>query len=357
MTSVSNERKSAGESISLAGSLGGAAFVLTGLLLGALVCNILALIYPFLEFSAAFKGKEFYSIPLTISLMWDFGLYAAAILVVAFSLTFPFVKLAMLLATIWVPMTHPLRRRMLVSLRNLGRWSLLDVFIVVTILVLADDQIFVGAVPRIGVTLFLVAICTSMLTCEILDSLSPDEKDAGMKPATSGRRSLYWDSGWTFWLMLILFLLTTISLLAAMGLPYFHISQFLLKHKAYSVIESILALGQSGSVAFALILLVFLVVFPLARISMMAAEGFIPMSHDNRTRLTWWSGIIGAWSMLDVFVLALLLFMLEGDRLIAFDVRAGLYMLIISVGLYYLTLFMHTSFVRQASHKRKKASG
>ncbi len=80
------------------------------------------------------------------------------------------------------------------------------------------------------------------------------------------------------------------------------------------------------------------------------------MSHESRARLSWWSGIIGAWSMLDVFVLALLLFMLEGDRLISFDVRAGLYMLIISVGFYYLTLFLHTSFVRQASRKRQRAS-
>ena len=288
--------------------------------------------------------------------MWDFGLYAAAILVVAFSLTFPFVKLAMLLATIWVPMGHPLRRRMLVSLRNLGRWSLLDVFIVVTILVLADDQIFVGAVPKIGVTLFLVAICTSMLTCEILDSLSPDGNQADPSPAISARHSLYFNSGWSFWLMLLLFLLTIVSLFAAIGLPYFHISQFLLKHKAYSVIESIMALAQSDSLAFAVVIMVFLVIFPVARISLMAAEGFVPMSHESRARLTWWSGIIGAWSMLDVFVLALLLFMLEGDRLISFDVRAGLYMLIISVGLYYLTLFLHTSFVRQASQKRQRAA-
>ncbi|MEE3328363.1 MAG: paraquat-inducible protein A [Myxococcota bacterium] len=352
----SERQASATENGALAGSLGGVAFVLTGLLLGALVCNILALIYPFLEFSAAFRGKEFYSIPLTISLMWDFGLYAAAILVVAFSLTFPFVKLAMLLATLWIPMSHSLRRRMLVSLRNLGRWSLLDVFIVVTILVLADDQIFVGAVPRVGVTLFLIAICTSMLTCEILDSLSPDGKEADPSPVIPGRYALYSNSGWTYGLMLILFLATTVSLFAAIGLPYFHISQFLLKHKAYSVIESVMALAQSGSLAFALTIMVFLVIFPVARISLMAAEGFIPLSRETRSRLSWWSGIIGAWSMLDVFVLALLLFMLEGDRLIAFEVRGGLYMLIISVGLYYLTLFMHASQLRRASRTKSQVS-
>ena len=346
---MTSEEKSAGGKLALGNSLGWVAFVLTGLLFGALVCNVLALIYPFLEFSAAFKGKEFYSIPLTISLMWDFGLYAAAILVVAFSLIFPFVKLAMLLATLWVPMRDGLRRRILVSLRNLGRWSLLDVFIVLTILVLADDQIFVGAVPKVGVTLFLVAICTSMLTCEILDSLSPEANESEPSLALSSRKSLYSGSGWKFGLMLLLFAVTIVSLFAAIGLPYFHISQFLLKHKAYSVIESVMALAQSGSLAFALTVLVFLVIFPLARISLMALEGFVPLSDETRSRVRWWSGIIGAWSMLDVFVLALLLFMVEGDRLIAFEVRGGLYMLIISVGFYYLTLFLHAAQVRQVS--------
>ena len=155
--------------------------------------------------------------------------------------------------------------------------------------------------------------------------------------------------------MLLLFVLTTVSLFAAIGLPYFHISQFLLKHKAYSVIESVMALAQSGSLAFALTIMVFLVLFPIARIMLMAAEGFIPLSQERRIRLSWWSGIIGAWSMLDVFVLALLLFMLEGDRLISFEVRGGLYMLMISVGLYYLTLFMHASQLRRASRAKAQA--
>ena len=38
----------------------------TLILLGSLTSNIFALIYPFLEFSAAFQGKEAYSIPHTI---------------------------------------------------------------------------------------------------------------------------------------------------------------------------------------------------------------------------------------------------------------------------------------------------
>ena len=82
----------------------GSTLSVSALLLASLVCNILAISSPFLEFSAAFQGKEFYSIPLTIRLMWDFDLYAAAILIVGFSLIFPFVKLAMLSLAIWVPM-------------------------------------------------------------------------------------------------------------------------------------------------------------------------------------------------------------------------------------------------------------
>ena len=109
--------------------------------------------------------------------------------------------------------------------------------------------------------------------------------------------------------MLLLFLLTTISLFAAIGLPYFHISQFLLKHKAYSVINSIAALFSSGFLAFAIPMVAFLVIFPAARLISMGICGFVPMAQATRRKLLTASSILGAWSMLDVFALSLLLFL------------------------------------------------
>lgn len=323
------------------------ALALTSVIFAALVCNILALIYPFLEFSAAFQGREFYSIPLTISLMWNFGLYAAAILIVAFSLIFPFVKLALLLMTLWMPMLPIHRERTLGALRHLGRWSLLDVYIVLTILVLADDQIFIGAVPRVGVTLFLIAICSSMATAEFIHGLNGEFSSATTEKAKPGRkRSAYWASPKVFWPMLALLPLATVSLLAAIGLPFFHISQFMLRHKAYSIVNSITALMESGFLALALPMMAFLVILPVAKLASMAFVGFVPLHENTQKRARIASSVLGAWSMLDVFALSLLLFLIEGDRLIGFQVRSGLYVIILSVCVYYLALLVDSQLPR-----------
>ncbi len=327
----------------------GSTLSVSALLLASLVCNVLAISSPFLEFSAAFQGKEFYSIPLTIRLMWDFDLYAAAILIVGFSLIFPFVKLAMLSLAIWVPMDGPQRGRLLVILRNLGRWSLLDVFIVLTILVLADDQIFIGAAPREGVTLFLFAICGSMVASECLDLINEKGTPVDQDRFSNVRTSLYRQSSAGFWTMIILWPLSLLSFVAAVGLPYFGISQLLLKNNAYSVLESVMALRHSDSTFFALALLLFLVVFPFIRLVSLALVGFLPMRESMRNRVNWGSSVVGAWSMLDVFILALLLFSIEGSRLVKFEIQAGLYLLVLSVMVYYVTVWAHLQLLRKAS--------
>ena len=251
------------------------------LIAGSLASNILALIYPFLEFSAAFQGRERYSIPHTIELMWNLDLYAIAILIVAFSLTFPFVKLIMLTTILWLPMTRTGRSRTLSILRQLGRWSLLDVFIALIILVLADDQLFIGATPRVGVTLFLAAICTSMFTCELLEYFNLRRESHPVDPLKGRHTPVYWAAGWLFWLMIPMVVLAIGSLLIALGLPYFQISEMLLKHKSYSVIKSITALLDSGWWIFAYSMLAFLVVFPMLRLVTLGLLGFVPLTGGS----------------------------------------------------------------------------
>ena len=322
----------------LAKQLGWWTVLCTLILAASLTSNIFALIFPFLEFSAAFQGNETYSIPHTIQLMWSMNLYAIAALIVAFSLTFPFVKLILLTVVLWLPLTQLGRQKTLSTLRQLGRWSLLDVFIALIILVLADDQIFIGAKPQIGVTLFLAAICSSMFTCELLEYLNhrgiPHQHD----PLEGRHTPIYWASGWPFWIMIPVIIAAIGSLVAAVSLPFFQISQFLLKDFAYSVLTSIQALDKSGWTAFAITMLAFLVVLPMLRLVMLLILGFVPMNRFMRRLVHHWSGIIGAWSMLDVFGLALLLFLTEGANLVKFNINSGLYVIIGSVALYYLAV-------------------
>ena len=336
----------------LAKELGWKTVVFMLMLLVSLTVNILALIFPFLRFEEAFQGKELYSIPHTIELMWGLKLYFIAILIVAFSLTFPFVKLAMLFTILWMPLARTGRHKALSTLRQLGRWSLLDVFVALLILILANDQMFIGATPRVGVALFLTAICLSMLTCELIEYYNRNDSKSSSKPSSDRRVAMYWASGWTFWLMGPLLLLSLFSLLVAIELPFFQISEVLLKHKSYSVMKSIQALTQSGQAAFAWTMMAFLVILPALHMVLIGVLGFVPMRNGLRKFLNLWSSTVGAWSMLDVFALALLLFMTEGAALIGFDIRPGLYAILISILVYYITMMIGTYVIKRSIRKR-----
>ncbi len=338
----------------LAKELGWKTAVFMLMLLVALTVNIMALIFPFLQFDAAFQGSEMYSIPHTIELMWSLDLYFIAILIVAFSLTFPFVKLAMLFTILWMPLSRTGRHSALTTLRQLGRWSLLDVFVALLILILANDQIFIGATPRIGVALFLSAICLSMLTCELIEFYNRRSMEKTVDSSPNRRVAIYWASGWTFWLMIPMLLLSMFSLLVAVELPFFQISEVLLKHKSYSVIKSIQSLTENGQPAFAWTMMAFLVIIPLLHLVFIVILGFIPMRRTLRGFLGLWSSTLGAWSMLDVFALALLLFMTEGSALIGFDIRPGLYAILISLGIYYFTLMIGSYAIKRVIRREHK---
>ena len=316
------------------------------MLLGALTVNILALIYPFLYVEIPFDNSN-YSIPHTIRLMWDSKLYAIAVLIVAFSLTFPFVKITMLLTIFWLPTTRSGRHKTLSTLRQLGRWSLLDVFIVLIIMVLSNDQMFIGAKPKIGVSLFLAAIFGSMLVCEILEYLNKGETKSDKDPMEGRHTPVYWAAGKLYWLMIPLLALSVVSLYIAISTSYFKITWWLLKHKAYSVWDSVMALLDSGFYIFGYTMLGVLIVVPSLRLLSLIALGFLPMNRLIRRYLWRWSSIFGGWSMLDVFALALLLFLTEGSHLIPFEIKSGMYEILIAVAIYYVTVMFSGMAVRR----------
>ena len=73
------------------------------LLLIALIANILGLVLPFLEIDEAFHDKVIYSLPHSVELMWQRKLHFVSLLILVFSIIFPFVKLFSLIAVWFLP--------------------------------------------------------------------------------------------------------------------------------------------------------------------------------------------------------------------------------------------------------------
>ncbi len=119
---------------------GWAGWAWLAVLLATFFAQALALFVPFMSIKVVLVGNDIYSLPNSVRLMWESKIYVVAILIAFFSITFPFLKLAVLLV-VWVavPPTRE-RERILYWLCLLGKWSMLDPFIVILLMVLATDQ-------------------------------------------------------------------------------------------------------------------------------------------------------------------------------------------------------------------------
>lgn len=274
----------------------------------SLACNVASLLTPFMDLRIALSSNP-YSLFNSIHMLWGKGLYVLAVLVVGFSVIFPFAKLAILA---WVASgreINPARRRWLAGVERLGKWSMLDVFLVCLILTLTSDQLMVGAKPLIGIPLFVAAITLGMVCGELLTaSLGHDDPAAASRPPASAG---------------IYLALSALALGGAIALPFLSIADWKLTDRAYSVATVVPTLWQQESRLSAIIIALFLIIAPALAWFASArwwwcrrADHPAPLSHA-RARL------MRRWSMLDVFGLALAIFLVEGEYLMRTEVRWG----------------------------------
>ena len=315
------------EHVTLAGRNGARGLAVPVMLAVSLACNVAALILPFLEIATLLEGHSTYSLPHSVQLMWNSKLYIIAVMIVVFSILFPLAKLA-LMTWIWFFMRDAgPRRALLERIEPLGKWSFLDIFIVIIILVLTNDQLFVGATPVVGLYLFVAAITLSMCTSVLIDRLScpPAPADPGE------RRALASEPGWRGVIVIALLTVSVPALVAAVGLPFLKISQFLLKGHAYSVVRSVGALWSEDAYVLAVIVALTLIAAPMLCLAALFIVWWRRIDGYGRRR---WRAILGPmwqWMMLDVFGLALLVFLTEGDSLVKTDVKPGLYLMLAAI--------------------------
>lgn len=113
-----------------------------------------------------------YSVATGVFGLWQDGHPVLASVVFFFSVIFPVAKLGMLLWIWFVP--QPARRREFVldALAGLGKWSMLDVYIVAILIVAVRLGPLAEAEPRAGVYFFGAAILASMVTTQVVRGIA-----------------------------------------------------------------------------------------------------------------------------------------------------------------------------------------
>jgi paraquat-inducible protein A len=296
--------------------------------------NVIALLpgVPFLEIDSillrSLAGP--YSILHVIRLLWEHGLYPLVVLVVGFSVLFPPLKLVLATMSLARNMTQEGRERLLSVLGHLGRWSLLDVFVSLLILLVLSKQGFVGVSVHYGLYCFLGAIILSMISGAILHELCrrfiPDDR---LPP--DHVRPLIVFAGWQGVVATVLAVGAIIGIFLAFSKPMFQVDQFGMASNLWSLKDGIAFLFTDGLRLFAVIMLLFLVVGPAVVMTLLTTTLYIPMPHRWRRRCYLMTKYTAEWSMLDVFSLAMVLYLSEQANFVPLEIKGGTWFLFGSV--------------------------
>ncbi|MEY4786377.1 MAG: hypothetical protein RL692_271 [Planctomycetota bacterium] len=300
------------------------------MLVAALTLQITALCVPFIEMSMFIKGTTIYGLLTSIHLMWAGGLYVIAILIISFSVVFPFMKLAGLTLAWMVLPPGTLRTDLIRILGMLGKWSMMDPFCVILVVALASDQWAVGADTQVGIYCFLCAVVLSMTLSMMM--MHCDRKMNPSPIATSAAPfRIAQKVGWESSIVPIALVISMVALYFALSLPFLEIDQFLLKSNSFGIFQLCIALWTNHHHALALLAWTGLLIVPVTTILF---EWWFWLSRANPARHIAHRRFVDTlyeWSMLDVFSLSLVLFLLEGNRFIKTEVHKGLWFIVIAV--------------------------
>lgn len=128
--------------------------------LGLLVTGLLL---PVLRIEKLVLWEDDYSIIDGAISLWRNGHWFLSAVILAFSVVFPALKLLGLLGVWFAPLHENRRARIIRLIDLLGRWSMLDVFVVAVTIVLTSSRAALDAQPRAGLYVFTGAVVLSML--------------------------------------------------------------------------------------------------------------------------------------------------------------------------------------------------
>jgi paraquat-inducible protein A len=242
-----------------------------------------------------------------------------AFVLVAFSVVFPIVKLLGLLVIWFRRLDAEQRERTLHLLKLLGKWSMLDFFVVVIVVGAVQLGILAEAEAEIGAYVFASGIILSILATFYMAGVVA--KDA--VPALSASQALH---HWGLHVPLLA-ALALVLLIAGILLPLMTLEEWIFWDRDYSVLVGTIELFNGGDYLLALAVLVFVVAIPSLKFLALLVLSLLRAPRDAEDWRRRWLLALDKWSMVDVFGLAALVVFAKVGGLASVEPRAGLWFL------------------------------
>ena len=130
----------------------------------------------------------------------------------------------------------------------------------------------------------------------------------------------------------LLLLAAAAALLAGWLLPVMTVRTLLVFYDEVSILTGAFRLLESGDIALFAIIVLFTVVLPVGKLTVAwLAWAWLRVDDARVRRLLGWIETIGRWSMLDVFVAAMLVVVIKLSLISDVEIHAGLYVFIAAV--------------------------
>jgi paraquat-inducible protein A len=135
--------------------------------------------------------------------------------------------------------------------------------------------------------------------------------------------------------------------------PLLTVKQWFLVTNTLSLWSGLMQLVQAGHYLLFLLVLTFSLIMPLVKMSLVAfVNNTVSRSYTGTSRVLHWLSLCGKWSMIEVFIVAILVVVGKVRGMAAVEVHAGLYAFAASVLLLHLaTCRLDTRVQRRMHHK------
>jgi uncharacterized paraquat-inducible protein A len=233
-----------------------------------------------------------------------------AFLLFTFSFVFPIAKLVAL-SILWLRRMSPdSRDTALHALKVLGKWSMLDVFVVIVFVGAVQLGVLASAVPRFGIHLFASAIVLSMIVTYLEYCMAgTDAKDPGNKRKPG-------------FATIPVAILGLLFLIAGLVLPLMEVKKRIFWNREFSIVQGAWTMVGEGQSPLAGLLLLFVVVIPVGTLLSQTVLIFLRRSEMPSGKLVLFLEFVEKWAMVDVFALGLLVVVVEIHAIA--DVTPGL---------------------------------
>jgi paraquat-inducible protein A len=141
-------------------------------------------------------------------------------------------------------------------------------------------------------------------------------------------------------------ILSLFLFLAGLYLPIITVRK-LWAHNVFSVLSGIISLWEEKYYILAIIVFVFSVIFPLFKLISLFVLWFVRLTENKRKRLLGYLEVLGKWSMLDVFVVAIIIVTIKLGVLASAKAEKGIYCFAASIILAMIITAMQNGLVQR----------